>query len=263
MPPLLPSIIKNGFHRESYRPGDPEWLSSERAPEVGQNVKLQLAFSAELETRYANESTTWCLMGGSVDEVIAADRVRVRMTATSDHTPLGFDRDEFEAELVRDVAFENPWQLDRMFRVGAVPSPPSIAAVDFAARRQTLRIHVRGDQAVASIAALAARLGNFAVAGLPGVATPPRRRRLAHAFELAMGDLRGFETRLLAYVTTDELDAAWAAAADGVLATDVRVPAPADPTPIVRFDPAAEAPLSALAALAKLVLVGRRAAQGG
>lgn len=215
---MLPEIISAGFHREDYAPSDPHSLAAGRPPEVGQRVKVQISFSEPLQTRYEGEPSTWCAMGGEVDEIVAADRIRVRMSATSDHTPIGFDEEEFEAVLVRDEDHEHPWLLHSLFQVTrACPLPPTPAPLDGENEARLIRVCTVGSDAADYLAALTARLDRLAYAMLPGDAEIPRRQRLAHGIELALRTTRGLPTSALFYEPTAELFDAWLRLADAVL----------------------------------------------
>lgn len=260
MPPLLPPTLVDGFHREDYRPDDPQWLSAARAPAVGQHVKLQLGFAHALPTRSAGEPSTWCLMRGVIEEVLPDDRVRVRMSATSDLTPIGFDRGEFEATLVRDDRYGHPWQLERIFRVEPPTDPTSLPPLDFAQRIAAIRVLVTGPRADGFLAAVAAGLDTLASAGLPDVPSPPRGVVLAHAVALVLGEIRGWRTRLLLFTPTPTLWSTWSAAADAVIEVDGGAYGSVPEVPTERVALEACAPIERLRTIVTQVLVARRGA---
>ncbi|MBX7079804.1 MAG: hypothetical protein K1X88_11490 [Nannocystaceae bacterium] len=220
MPSLLPPTVIEGFHREDYRADDPQWLSAARTAAVGQHVKLQLRFARPLPTRSEAEPSSWCVLRGVVEARLGDERLRVRMSATSDGTPLAFDGVELEAVLIRDDRFDNPWQLAQLFRVEALADPTAHGPIDFAAHTQWIRVHVTGASADAYLAGVAAGLDTLASAGLPGLDAPPRGVALAHTLLVRLGDIRGWRTQLLLFAVPPAVGVTWTAAADGVLEVD-------------------------------------------
>src|SRR2546423_263384 len=109
-------MVIGGFAKEPYgnEPEPERWLRGDRPSAVGQRLKIQLSWDEPLPVR-DGESSTWCIFTGEVVALEAGDRIRARVTGTSDNVPSALDV-EWEAVLVRDAARENPWQLDALAR---------------------------------------------------------------------------------------------------------------------------------------------------
>ena len=125
--PALSSPVREGFHIP-HKAGDAALYDS---PAIGQNVKLMV----KLDGFYPcaadpDEQTDWFAMGGPVVEVLAPERVRVRLWPTSDNAPAIMGSGEWVGILHRDDAMEYPWLLVELSRAGDDEKAPHAPAKD-------------------------------------------------------------------------------------------------------------------------------------
>jgi hypothetical protein len=116
----MPAFVREGYNRddacreaEASSRAEPPWFYEGRSAQVGQRVKVQLRFQTLLPTALANAPTSWCLMGGRVEDVVDVDEVRVSLEATSDNAPSALDG-QWLGTLVYDPRRDLPWVLTRL-----------------------------------------------------------------------------------------------------------------------------------------------------
>jgi len=217
----LPSPFESGFHREDYmahRPA-PErvgWLSAAEAPRPGHNVKVQVAFDAELQISDARpEPATWALFGGTIVAVEdGGERLCVRATGTSDNVPEALDL-EWEMRLARDDRYANPWQLESIAEVSSdVVLPPAYAKVSAAAKAIDLCVGVGGTLGLDLLDVLATRIpGGWCRA----IAKGERSEPLVRTFDPSLGSIRGFRTTLHLFASPRGMPSEWRPHLSGVV----------------------------------------------
>jgi hypothetical protein len=119
-PTKLPPFVREGYNRddacrenEASSGGTRSGFHEGQQPQVGQRVKVQLQFNRELPSAAGGEPSTWCLLGGTVEQVVDEEEVRISVEPTSDNAPRELEG-RWKGTLVYDPRRDLPWVLTRL-----------------------------------------------------------------------------------------------------------------------------------------------------